>query len=62
MSAESSAERARKDMDVMLGTWVNDCSGASRGDAGVSQFRLLLDLQLWSVVEEVMGHPCNLSD
>ena len=46
VSGEGSAERARKDMDVMLGTWVNDCSGASREDTGVCQLRLLLDPQL----------------
>ena len=46
MAAESSAERARKDLDVKLGTWVNDCIGASRGDTGVCQFRLPLDPQL----------------
>ena len=34
VSAESSAERARKDMDVILQAWVNDCGGASRGDTG----------------------------
>ena len=62
MSAESSAERARMDLVVMLGTWVNDCGGASRGDTGVSQVRLPLDLQFRSVVEGVMDHPCNLSD
>ena len=49
-------------MDVMLEAWVNDCGGASRGDTGVSQVRVPLDLQFRSVVEEVMGHPCNLSD
>ena len=54
MTAECSAERARKDLDVMLGTWENDCVGASRGDTGVGQLRLPLDPQLRSVVEEGM--------
>ena len=62
MTAESSAERARKDLDVMLGTWVNDCVGASRGDTGVGQLRLPLDPQLRRVVEEGRGRPRNLSD
>ena len=52
VSAESSAERVRKDLDVMLGTWVNDCVGASRGDTGVCQFLLPLDPQLRSVVRK----------
>ena len=47
-------------MDVMLEAWVNDCGVASRGDTGVSQ--VSLSGQFRSVVEEVMGHPCNLSD
>ena len=46
MAAESSAERARKDLDVRLGTWVNDCVGARRGDTGVGQLCLPLDCQL----------------
>ena len=37
VSAESSAEQARKDVDVMLGAWVNDSGGAIRGDTGVYQ-------------------------
>ena len=54
MTAESSAERARKDLDVMLGTWENDCVGASRGDTGVGQLWLPLDPQLRSMFEEGM--------
>ena len=46
MAAESSAVRARKDLDVMLGTWVNDCVGASPGDTSVGQLCLPLDRQL----------------
>ena len=45
VTAENSAERARKDLDVMLGTWVNDCVGANRGDTSVSQLCLTLDSQ-----------------
>ena len=46
VTAENSTERARKDLGVMLGTWVNDCVGANPGDTGESQLRLTLDLQL----------------
>ena len=45
VTGENSAERARKDLDVMLGTWVNDCVGANRGDTSVSQLCLTLDSQ-----------------
>ena len=62
VTAENSAERARKYLDVMLGAWVNDCVGANRGDTGVSQLRLPLDPQLRTVVEEGRDHPRNLSD
>ena len=62
VTAENSAESARKDLDVMLGTWVSDCIGANRGDTGVSQLRLPLDPQLWIVVKAGRGHPHNLSD
>ena len=62
VTAENSAERARKDLDVMLGTLVNDCVGVNQGDTGVSQLRLTLDSQLWTVDEEGRGHPRNLSD
>ena len=62
MTAESSAEQARKDLDAMLGTCEDDCVGASRGDTDVCQLRLPLDPQLRSVIEEGHGHPCNLSD
>ena len=61
-AAERSAERARKDLDVMLGTWVNDCVGASGGDTSAGQLRVPLDRQLRSVVEEGRGHPHNLRD
>ena len=46
MAAESRAVTARKDLDVMLGTWVNDCVGASPGDTSVGQLCLPLDRQL----------------
>ena len=34
-AAERSAEGARKELDAMLGTWVNDCVGTSVGDTSV---------------------------
>ena len=54
--------KEQKDLDVMLGTVVNDCVGASRGDTGVDQLRLPLDPQLRIVVEEGRDHPRNLSN
>ena len=55
-------ESARKDLDVMLGTWVDDCVGTSGGDTSVGELRVPLDLQVWSVVEEGLFHPHNLND
>ena len=59
--AESNAARVREDLDVMLGTWVNDCVGASRGNTGGYQLPMPLAPQLRSVVEEGRGHPRNVS-
>ena len=42
-AAERSAESARKDLDVMLGTWVHDCVGTSGGDASAGELCVPLD-------------------
>ena len=59
---ESDAARLREDLDVMMGTWVNDCVGATRGNFGVHQLRVPLDPQLQSMGEEGRDHPCDLSE
>ena len=56
-AAERSTEGARKELDTLLGRWVNDCSGTSEGDASVGELRVPQDLQLRSVVEEGLTPP-----
>ena len=43
---ESDAARLREDLDVMMGTWVNDCVSATQGNFGVHQLLVPLDPQL----------------
>ena len=61
-AAEGSAESARKDLDIMLGTWVDDSVGTSGGDTSAGELRVPLDLHLRSVVEEGLAHSHNLDD
>ena len=61
-AAERSAESARKELDAMLGTWVNDCVGTSGGDTSVGELCVLLDHQLRSLVEEGLPHPHDSDD
>ena len=61
-AAERSAESARKDLHIMLGTWVDDSVGTSGGDTSAGELRVPLDLQLQSVVEEGLVHSHNLDD
>ena len=61
-AAECSAESARKDLDIMLGTWVDDSVGTSGGDTSAGELRVPLDLQLRSVVEEGLAHSHNLDN
>ena len=55
-AAERSAEGARKELDAMLGRWVNDCAGTSEGETSEGEVRVPLDPQLWSKVEEGLPH------
>ena len=56
-AAERSAEAARKELDGMMGRWVNDCAGTSEGDTSEGELRVPLDPKLRSVVEEGLPHP-----
>ena len=51
-AAERSAECARKELDTILGKWVSDGAGASKGETSEGEVRVLLDPQLWVLVEE----------
>ena len=59
---ESDAARLSEDLDVMMGTWVNGCVGATRGNFGVHQLLVPLDPQLQSMGEEGRDHPCDSSE
>ena len=61
-AAERRAESARKDLHIMLGTWVDDCVGTSGGGTSAGEPHVPLDLQLRSVVEEGLVHSHNLDD
>ena len=55
-AAERSAECARKELDAMLGKWVNDGAGASEGETSEGEVRVPLDPQLRGLVEEGLPH------
>ena len=56
-AAERSADCARKELDTMLGKWVNDGAGASEGETSEGEVRAPLDPQLRGLVEEGLPHP-----
>ena len=65
-AAERSAKSARKDLHIMLGTWVDDCVGTSGGGTSAGEPHVSLDLQPQSVLENVIRSymrsgilPCN---
>ena len=59
-AADRSAESSRKDLDVMLGTWVHDCVETSGGGTSAGEPSVPLDLQLRSVVEDGLFQSHNL--
>ena len=56
-AAERSAECARRELDAMLGKWVNDGAGASEGETSEGEVSVPLDPQLRDLVEEGLPHP-----
>ena len=55
--AERSAEGARKELDAMLGKWVNDVAGAREGETCEGEVHVPLDLQFGDLVEEGLHYP-----
>ena len=55
--AECSAECTRKEIDAMLGKWVNDGAGDREGETGEGEVRVPLDPQLQDLVEEGLHYP-----
>ena len=58
--AERSAKCTRKEIDAMLGKWVNDGAEAREGETGEGEVRVPLDPQLQDLVEEGLHYPDDL--
>ena len=54
---ERSAQSTRKEIDAMLGKWVNHGAGARKRETGEGEVHVPLDPQLQDLVEEGLHYP-----